>query len=318
MTEVIINKNSKDQRVDRFIKKFLPEIPPELIQKSIRKKNITVNGKKVKPNYFLKDQDSIQIFFSDETINKFKGAKKELNLPSSLTQLIEKPAYEDQNFIVINKPVGLLTQPDYSNDFSISDIITQTIKKDSTFSPAPLNRLDKNTSGIILIPKNYEFQKTAAKAIKNHSTKKEYLTLINGTITEPGILKDNYSKDHQNNMALLEGNQKVELEYFPIENKNNLTLLMVNLITGKSHQIRAQLSNAGFPIIGDPKYGDKDINNQFRKKYNLRNQLLHAYRYIIYNNGKKLIDVMADLPDQFKSVLNGESFYGFLEKTTRT
>ena len=318
MQEFIINTNSSGQRLDRYIKKLLPEIPTNLISKSIRKKNITVNNKKQKNNYILNNQDTIQIFFSDETLDKFKGKElyKKLKVPNKLLNLIENPIYEDEDFIALNKPENLLSQPDKSGDISVSDLINITGLKDETFSPAPLNRLDRNTTGIIIIPKNYKIQKEASELIRNRNSKKEYLTLVKGEITEPKRLENSFSKDNKSNLVTLSDGNDLILDYKPLYTKNGLTLLLVDLITGKSHQIRAQLAKAGYPIIGDIKYGDKGKNKEFERKYNLSNQLLHAFSYKL--GSPPILEVTANLPDKFQKILKEELGLrdGFLEEAT--
>lgn len=323
MREFIIDENSSNQRIDRYLQKLLPNASKLLIQKSIRKKNIKINNKKATSNQALKGGDRIQIYFSDETIDKFRAQKKEeKKVSKSSLGLFKNPLFENKDIVVINKPVGLLTQPDKSGKESISDIISQVLPKHDTFSPAPLNRLDTNTSGIIIIPKNYQTQKLLSKQLQDHNTNKYYLTLVKGELKEPNTLVDNYSKDSKKNIANInsnDGEKKVKLSYSPILSQNGYTLLKVNLETGKSHQIRAQLSNHGYPIIGDPKYGDSKLNKYFKDQYGLNNQLLHAYHYqILDTDGNYLVDIKANIPKEFLKILENElNFnYGLLEETT--
>lgn len=320
MQEIIIDDNSSGQRVDRFLQKYLPKASKVLIQKSLRKKNIKVNGKKAEGKYFLKHNDVVQIFFSDDTISKFKDEPKEKKIiPANLKKLFLNPIFENEDLIAINKPINLLTQPDKKNEVSVSDIINDSLKNDSTFNPAPLNRLDRNTSGIILIPKNYQTQKLLAQQIKEHNTEKKYLTLVKGVIKSSGKLSNSYDKDSKENKAILAEGDEISLAFEPLFSRNGYTLLSVNLLTGKSHQIRSQLNYAGFPIIGDPKYGDKEENILFRNKYKINNQLLHAYNYKIFDDeGNLLYDIKAPLPDLFKRVLDDKLKIpnGLLEETT--
>lgn len=304
MREFIITEDNNGQRLDRFLTKLLPNAPKGLIQKSIRKKNIKINNKRVSSNVYLNKDDIVSIFFSDETLEKFMDKPKSTKRVSNkILDLIRKPAYEDDNFIVVNKPVGILTQPDNSNAESISDAITVVLGNSSTFNPAPLNRLDRNTSGIIIIPKNYNTQKKASLAIREKDTSKKYRTIVSGKIDKAGFLRNKYSKNEQNNKASLNnGDTEVYLEYKPIKYNDDFTLLEIDLYTGKSHQIRAQLAGAGFPIVGDFKYGDNSLNQKLKNSFGLDHQLLHAYNYKLYNNNQELLNVVIDEPEEFKTI----------------
>lgn len=305
MVEIVINKNSNDQRLDRFLFKLLPLAGKGLIQKSIRNKNITINKKKATSNTILKTDDKVQIYFSDETFEKFSGKQKEISVPDGFKELVEKPLFEDEDFVVINKPLNLLTQPDKTGDLSLSDIIKIKIPDEGTFKSAPLNRLDRNTTGIVIFPKNYSVQKKAAESIREKRSEKIYHTIVDGVITEPGHLEDLFSKDKDLNKVILNsGIEKVSLDYKPLKTNGNLTLLEVKLHTGKTHQIRSQLANFGHSIIGDPKYGNKEQNKFFKNQYNITSQLLHAHHYkLLDENNTIILDVISPDPGIFEKVL---------------
>lgn len=305
MVEIKIDSNSSEQRLDRFLIKLLPLAGKSLLQKSIRNKNITINKKKATPNTILKADDTIQIYFSDETFKKFTGKQKEITVPKEFTSLVNEPLYEDENFLVVDKPVNLLTQPDKTGDISLSEIIKIKISDEGTFKSAPLNRLDRNTTGIVIFPKNYAIQKTAAEAIRERRSEKIYHTVVKGIINEPGHLEDLFSKDYKNNLVdLSSGKESVSLDYKPLKTNGELTLLEIKLHTGKTHQIRSQLANIGHPVIGDPKYGDKEINKYFKKNFNIHSQLLNAYHYELFDkSGDIILNVTSQDPEIFKKVL---------------
>lgn len=303
MIELVIDKNASEQRLDRFLAKAMPNAKKSLIQKSLRNKNITVNRKKSAANTILKEDDTVQIFFSDETFKKFSANKtKALELSDFDKNLIEDPVFENEDFIVINKPVNMLSQPDGSDEKSLSEIVKNKVSESLTFKTAPLNRLDRNTTGIVIFPKNYQSQKLASESIKERRAKKIYRTIVEGHVSEAGTLIDQYQKDSENNIVNLGvGDTTVSLDYKPVKRFGDFTLLEVELHSGKSHQIRSQLANAGFPILGDPKYGNEKINKKIRDKFNIKSQLLHAYNYILYDkDGNIMLDVSAEEPEYFK------------------
>lgn len=306
-----IGSDAAGQRLDRYLLKRMPGAGKGLIQKSLRKKNITLNGKKAQPQDIVCEGDCVAVYFSDATFEKFapqtKTARK---FSTALETMAACPVFENDDFAAYNKPAGTLTQPDRTGDESVAEIAAARFyTPGSTFHPAPLNRLDRGTSGLILIPKTYAAQKKAAAALRTHTAKKLYTALVRGTITEPGTLEHAYKKDSAQNKASVSesgAEQPVRLSYRPLWHGGDATLLEVALETGKSHQIRVQLAAAGHPIIGDSKYGDKNTNAAYKKRFGLTRQLLHAGAYTLKDEaGDVLIEARAPLPEDFKTVLDG-------------
>ena len=224
--------------------------------------------------------------------------------------------YEDENIIAVNKQAGVLSHAEKAgDDDTLIDRILSYLnekgeydpEKERTFVPALCNRLDRNTSGIVIAGKNSEALRQINEAVKFKSIKKYYKTLVCGKIEKSGRLEDFYEKDSQLNKAKVGGKEGkiITTIYRPLKTNGRYTLAEVELITGKSHQIRVHMASAGFPIIGDVKYGNKQENEYFRKKAGVKRQMLHAYKMVFeglkgelaYLNGKT---VTADVPKDFK------------------
>ncbi len=328
MQSVIIGKNQAGQRLDKFLHKYLPEAGTSFLYKMLRKKNITLNGKKAEGKELLSLGDEVNFFFSEETFLKFKGqrfadpkynhhkqaASKPMEQQNSslftngLTEYrlaYEKLSdvdilYEDENILILNKPVGMLTQKAAPGDLSLNEwlvghlLASNAIAEEElqSFRPSVCNRLDRNTSGIVLCGKSLAGSQTLSHAIKERTLRKFYRTICVGTLSESAYLKGYLVKDSDSNKVSITPKAPLEQEkisdfiytkYTPLKNcrldgGGSFTLLEVELITGKTHQIRAHLADIGHPLIGDNKYGNRKQNQFFRGNFKLRNQLLHAYR----------------------------------------
>jgi len=293
MKEIKITNNESGQRVDRFLKKYLNKANSAFIYKMIRKKNIKLNDAKVEPEEVLKVDDVVQLYLSDDTIDKFREKKSLLQ-----TEMHFKVVYEDDNILVVNKPVGLSTQPDQTSMRSLVDEIKMYLDAKEknisfTFKPAVCNRLDKNTSGLVIAAKNYETVKQVNKAIRDRNIQKFYETKVHGVILKDLELIDYMIKDEYRNMVEIvqeesENAKKIITYAHPIKSEGKFTWLEIELETGRAHQIRAHLASIGHPVVGDKKYGKKD-NEQY--------QILHAYKIILngfedelsYLNGKEIV-----------------------------
>ncbi|WP_058485087.1 RluA family pseudouridine synthase [Defluviitalea phaphyphila] len=312
MREIHITEKDANQRLDKFLIKYMDKSSKGFIYKMLRKKRIKYNGKKAKGNENLKMGDSIQLYLSEETINKFREIKEIQNIKTTFEVI-----FEDKNILLCNKPLGLLVHPDKksSKNTLIDEVLSYLVSKGEYdpknsmgFTPGICNRLDRNTSGIIIVGKNLKTLQTINQMIKENKIKKYYLTIVKGVVEKSGILKGYHKKNNKNNQVEImntykEGSKYVETRYRPLKNNGVYTLLEVEIITGRSHQIRAHLSKINHPIIGDRKYGDSTINNYFRKKYKLKHQFLHAYK--INFPGKK--EFIANMPDIYKKICMGEN-----------
>lgn len=314
MKEFVIKPHEAGQKLDKYLAKVLSEAPKSFLYKMLRKKNIVLNDKKADGHEVLTVSDSIKIYFSDETFEKFankallsgqkdsvkssipNNQKEEASIAKKMMNKNCLPTiiFEDEHILLLNKPTGLLSQKakpeDYSaNDFVIDYLLTsgQLTKADlSTFKPSICNRLDRNTSGLLIAGKTmYGLQKMAA-SLKDRDMAKYYLCLVKGKITEHQHLKGYLLKDEKSNKVTVKkdaftGADYIETSYEPVEYHGDTTLLLVHLITGRSHQIRAHLASIGHPILGDYKYGNKGLNEQLKKATGISSQLLHAYRLIM-------------------------------------
>lgn len=288
MKQIIVNENQAGQRLDKLLLKTLNNAPKNFIYKMLRKKNIVLNGKKAQGSEILQVNDEIKLYLADETIDKF--TKK---IDAAILDYDLDIIYEDKNILIVNKPVGVLSQKAVVNDYSmveyvISYMLSQNqITKDqlSGFKPGVCNRLDRNTSGLLIAGKTLTGLQEMSRLLKERKVDKYYLCIVKGHIKKTALITGYLTKDKEKNKVTVStmqtpGSEYICTEYEPIAVSDDYTLLQVKLITGKSHQIRAHLASIGHPILGDSKYGDFSLNERFRQKYGLNHQLLHSYRYV--------------------------------------
>lgn len=299
MRKIIINKNDEGRRLDRFLKIYFEKAPLSFIYKNLRKKNIKVNGKKAKPEDILNDGDEIKLFLAEDTIEKFKkDIRKSKN--SKLPDIL----YEDDEIILVKKPINMLTHNDSKGyqDNALDRMVDYLIAKgdynprlEKSFRPAFVNRLDRNTSGILIGAKNLKSLQDLNKAIKNREIKKLYVTLVAGEVKKDFDVDINLKKTGNNVMkkASRDEGKRALTKFRVLKSNKDYSLLSVNLITGRTHQIRASLKEEGLAIVGDRKYGDPRTNKAFRER-GLDSQFLHNYAIVFES-------------DDFKN-LKGKSF----------
>ncbi|MDF2952341.1 MAG: hypothetical protein K0S18_1924, partial [Anaerocolumna sp.] len=272
-------------------------------------------GKKADGSEKTNLHDEVKLFLSEETIANFSEVY--------MTTAVEwdfQVIYEDEQILIVNKPAGLLSQKAKPEDISLVEQIISYLLKNGkiteqelqTFKPAICNRLDRNTSGLVVAGKTLAGLQTMSELFRDRTLSKYYLCIVNGKITKPQSITGYLNKDEKSNQVTISSKEKngwepIKTEYHPILSNDRYTLLKVKLITGKTHQIRAHLSSIGHPIIGDGKYGDKKINQLMKSRYGLNNQLLHSYEIIfpkMQNRFENLSEkeFTANLPQQFLQI----------------
>ena len=291
MRRIKINKTEEGITLIKYLKKIFKTMPSSLLQKLIRKKYFEVNDKKASGNETLATNDEISIYLSDETFEKFydKGndvsySKQQINSEDYTKRIV----YEDENIIIFNKPVGMLSQGDKSSDESVNTVLNRHIEKKSTgFKASVVNRLDRNTEGLIIFAKSYIAAKEISKMIKDGNIEKRYMATINGVLKEgKGELINLYKKNEKDNKAIIkeykgkiiEGYSFIKLKYKVIKKYKSATDVDIELITGKSHQIRAQFSYIGHPLISDKKYMDIGLYKKNFEEYGIKTQKLICYK----------------------------------------
>ena len=302
MKKFEIGTNEAGQRFDKYLKKQLSGAGAGFLYKMLRKKNIVLNGKKAEGREILNEGDIVTFFLSDETFAGFseeKKAEETFTYCSSLSVDRLSVVYEDSDLIILNKPSGMLSQKAVPTDISANEyLISYLIKKGEldetsfrTFKPSVCNRLDRNTSGLLLAGKSLKGAQETTEALKNRRIQKYYKCIVAGAVDQESYLKGYLKKDEQTNRVTISGKEAegvlIETEYRPLHRGNGFTELEVHLITGRSHQIRAHLASVGHPIVGDVKYGKKEINERFRKELHVNSQLLHAFR-MVFPDGKEV------------------------------
>lgn len=285
MKEFVIKKNDAGQRLDKYITKSFPLIPQSLMYKYIRNKRIKVNGKKSEISYKLCVDDVISMYINDEFFEPVKPKYDFLGAGKSL-----KVVYEDANIILIDKPAGILSHPDEGNytDTAITRVKRYLYEKgeynpdnEMSFAPALVNRIDRNTCGIIIGAKNAESLRILNEKLKNRELHKYYLCVAIGKLkNREGIIKGYLEKNEKQNRVYIseKSNDKtkaIATKYNVLDYKAGLSLVEVELLTGRTHQIRASFSHLGNPLLGDGKYGTNAQNKQFG---GYKKQFLYSYK----------------------------------------
>lgn len=289
MTEITIKKNDAGQRADRFLSKAYPNLKTTLVCKLMRKKRIKLNGAKAEPNIILKEGDVIRFYLGEELLAKepvnssavdFRDISPEINV-----------IYEDENILLIDKPVGLVVHEDNDNspDTLINRVLSYLYQKgeydperENSFAPALVNRIDRNTSGIVIAAKNAESLRILNQKVRDREIQKLYLCAVIGTPKpETATITAYLKKISDENRVIIsdkkqDGFLTIKTKYRVLESTGELSLVEIDLLTGRTHQIRAHFAHIGHPLLGDGKYGENTVN----KQYHTKTQALCSYKLI--------------------------------------
>lgn len=303
MKSVTVTKNDAGQRLDKFLTKLCPTLPKSLLYKQIRTKNIKINRHRAEIDTRLQEGDVLDLYLKDEF---FAETAPKYDFLQAGTQL--NIVYEDENILLADKKQGLLSHPD-RNEYG--DTLIGRIKRylyekgeydpaaENSFAPALANRIDRNTGGIVIAAKNAEALRILCEKIKNRELDKRYLCVVHGTPTpKEAVLTGNLEKNSEKNKVYLVKNatdksRTVRTRYRVLKSKNGLSLLEIELLTGRTHQIRAHMASVGHPLLGDGKYGklneDKRLgfDKQALYSYSLRFCFDTDAGLLNYLNGKK-------------------------------
>ena len=256
MRRFLINENDSGQRLDKFILKLMPALPKSMLYKGFRKNCVKLNNKHIKDgSVFLNAGDVLALYFKDEFFEKkdnFKYIKSDIDV-----------VYEDENIIIVNKAVGVLSHSDENgNGKTLIDMICSYLydKKEYnpdlelTFRPSLCNRLDRNTGGLVIAAKNAVALRAMNENIKNRCVQKFYMAIVCGVPSLSGNIKTGLSRENKVTKVNSDG-VEASLSYKVLKSKNDRSLVEIELHTGRTHQIRAQFSHIGYPLVGDTKYG---------------------------------------------------------------
>ena len=314
MYQFEITKNEAGQRFDKYLHKLLPLAPTSFFYKMLRKKNIVLNGKKAEGKEKLNEGDTVKLFLSEETFQSFAASATQTEaatdsyLKAFQTLKGIQVIYENSHMLLLHKPAGILSQKAKENDLSINEWLIGYLLREkkitkaslSTYKPSICNRLDRNTSGLVICACSLAGSQELGRLIAERKIRKFYRLFVKGHIDKEGMIDGYLKKDSSTNRVnilpktdLVSQNEKgldfhdfsyIKTRYYPVQKLSDMTYLEIELITGKTHQIRAHMSSMGYPLLGDYKYGDSAWNEFYKKKYKISSQLLHAYRLEIPQN----------------------------------
>ena len=286
MTEITVTKNDAGQRADRFLTKAYPNLSLPLICKLMRKKRIKLNGAKTEPNVKLAEGDVFRFYLSDELLDT-GGREKPADFRSVPPEL--DIIYEDENILLCDKPVGMVVHEDNDNT---SDTLINRIKcylwkrgeydpeQEQSFVPALCNRIDRNTGGIVIAAKNAESLRVLNQKIRDRELVKLYLCVVQGQLPKKQDTMTAYLEKlpDENRVVVSDrktaSNRTIKTKYRVLEEATDCSLVEVDLLTGRTHQIRAHFAHIGHPLLGDGKYGSNKVNREF----GYDNQALYSYK----------------------------------------
>lgn len=304
MKEIVITKELQQLRIDKVCHKVFTDVPNSFLYKMFRKKNIVLNDKKIIGSEIVKLGDRITFYFSDDSFEKLSNRKvsevrdiheKVSDTNSNVHKSLDPNLviFENEDILVYNKPYGILSQPN-GQEVSLIELYENRQSHQSVTliadSYGVCNRLDRNTTGVSIIGKHAGVLKQINNGIRNRQVVKLYHGVVLGVLKDSLSLDGYLRKDTTTNQVSissepLDGFERIQTEIKPISSSKelDLTVVEVTLHTGKTHQIRAHLASIGHPILGDPKYGNRELNQKYKNIYHIKYQLLHSYSYTFFD-----------------------------------
>ena len=299
MQQIRVPQAEAGRRIDKYLMKYFDAAPKSFIYKAFRKKNIKLCGKRAAGNELLNEGDLIELFFSDETIASMRKTpvgnhKVPAGDKATLREYCEI-VYEDKDVIFADKRENVLSQKAEPGDYSLNEALLDYCggkPEASSFIPSVCNRIDRNTTGLVCFVKSYKAARLLSEMLRDRSLEKYYLAAVSGVVNEAAHVEAWLVKDKKSNKVTVYDRPSggVVSNLTDVESskpttsatkgklgKYPYTFVKVELITGKSHQIRAQLAAMGHPLLGDLKYGSRELNKYLAEEYGIRSQLLHAW-----------------------------------------